>query len=129
MPKVARSPPRRAEPDTGVAGFREKRIRAFVEMATLLTPAGAERRHQQSTAIADTAEVPAPRQSLMPFSAGCTRSPPSTFKPLARIASLRQFFCARRVTYGRIAAEIACVEVCGTAPGMLVTQKWVTPST
>ena len=26
------------------------------------------------------------------------------------------------------AAQIACDEVCGTAPGMLVTQKWVTPS-
>src|SRR5690348_12226789 len=68
-------------------------------------------------------------QSFMPLSAGCTSSPPSTLMPLARIASLCQSFCARRVTYGRIAAEIACEEVCGTAPGMLVTQKCVTPST
>src|SRR6185312_11245175 len=68
-------------------------------------------------------------QSFMPLSAGCTISPPSTLRPLTRIASLRQLFCASRVTYGRIAAEIACEEVCGTAPGMLVTQKCVTPST
>ena len=32
------------------------------------------------------------------------------------------------ITHGRIAAQIACELVCGTAPGMLVTQKWVTPS-
>ena len=29
---------------------------------------------------------------------------------------------------GRIAAQIACELVCGTEPGILVTQKWVTPS-
>src|SRR5690348_16258212 len=70
-----------------------------------------------------------PAQSFMPLSAECTSSPPATLMPIASTASLCQFFCASRVTYGRIAAEIACDEVCGTAPGMLVTQKCVTPST
>ncbi len=35
---------------------------------------------------------------------------------------------ASLLTHGRIAAQIACDEVCGTAPGMLVTAKWITPS-
>ena len=65
----------------------------------------------------------------MPRSAGCTICPPSTLMPFASAASLRQPASeASRFTHGRIAAQIAYELVCGTAPGMLVTQKWVTPS-
>src|ERR1700739_4891112 len=66
----------------------------------------------------------------MSFSAGCTIWPFSTLMPAFSGANLRQLrSAASRCTYGRIAAQIACDDVCGTAPGMLVTAKWVTPST
>src|SRR6476661_800343 len=66
--------------------------------------------------------------SFMSCSAGWTSLPPSTLMPRTRAWFWRQSPEASLFTHGRIAAQIACDEVCGTAPGMLVTQKWVTPS-
>ena len=40
----------------------------------------------------------------------------------------RQLPEASLLTHGRIAALISCELVCGSAPGLLVTQKCVTPS-
>src|SRR5690606_21649691 len=67
--------------------------------------------------------------SVIPSSAGCTSLPPSTLMPRTSAWLPRQSPPAASLfTQGRIAAQIACELVCGTAPGMLVTQKWVTPS-
>src|SRR5688572_22180048 len=43
-------------------------------------------------------------------------------------SSFEEWPSARRTTNGAIAADRACDEVRGTEPGMLVTQKCVTPS-
>src|SRR3546814_5849204 len=68
-------------------------------------------------------------QTAMSSRAGCTSLPPSTLIPRASASLPRQSPPeASLFTQGRIAAQIACEEVCGTAPGMLVTQKWVTHS-
>src|SRR5690606_29360323 len=67
-------------------------------------------------------------QSFSDCSAGCRSSPRSTLRPRTSAASPRQSPEASRSTHGRIAALIACDAVLGTAPGMLVTQKWATPS-
>src|SRR4029453_8685028 len=57
--------------------------------------------------------------------------PSCTLRPLRRCASsaiaLRQPLSASASAKGRVALLSAKVEVRATAPGMLVTQKWVTP--
>src|SRR6478752_8948527 len=61
-------------------------------------------------------------------SAGCVTLPPSTLIPRTRPGSSRHSPSARRTANGAMAADSACDEVRGTEPGMLVTQKCVTPS-
>src|SRR6478735_7781031 len=90
----------------------------------------------KATGLADTYDLPlgvSPRalilrQTFMSCSAGCTIFPASTLMPRTRASLERQLPEASLFTHGRMAAQMACEEVCGTAPGMLVTQKWVTPS-
>ena len=60
--------------------------------------------------------------------AGCVTLPASTLIPLTNPGSSRQSPSASRAAYGAIAADSAWDEVRGTEPGMLVTQKCVTPS-
>ena len=62
------------------------------------------------------------------ISAGCVTLPPSTLMPVPDPGSSRHSPSASRTAYGAMAADSACDEVRGTEPGMLVTQKCVTPS-
>ena len=59
----------------------------------------------------------------MPCSAGWTSWPPSTLMPRSSAWFWRHWSPdASLFTHGRIAAQIACDEVCGTAPGMFATE-------
>src|SRR6185312_4138732 len=90
------------------AGFAQPAFQLIAEACLGLLPCVRAARHPGCPFLRDQGQS-------IPCSAGCTSLPPSMLMP------------TRRCTYGRIAAEIATDEVCGTAPGMLVTQKWVTP--
>src|SRR5690606_18812519 len=92
-------------------------------------PAHPQRRDRAARAGGRRVPRPSPRLS-QPANARATASfaisPARTLSPFARagsaLAAASQPRSAMRATYGRVTFVRACVDVAGTAPGMLATQ-------